>query len=360
MPRGSDVLDRSGKAAVPRRGAQGAVAATAQTRALAPHPMIGRACASFVATYLQGQARLSGGDFVDAVIRMAILDANARYDLAGQEADGRTRASSIHSIALSLGLPYETVRRRTRGLAAKALCSIVAGGVLITDEQRTPAPFERLDHLACEAICQLYANLREVYDPFQTSERPGAASNASKAPVRQVSNAARAYVLRYLESAEQVTGSLLDGIVFVFTVFSNVENLLTPSSPDFRSAAKGNVVGDALRRRVAAYALARNMGLPSETVRRRLKGLTARGLVVGDAGGYYVPAAVLTSPPLMAHRDRNLASLQRLSIELQRVGFGGSGDSWKRGGSFVHALQVTSKAVTNPPADRLFNSRLAS
>lgn len=301
---------------------------------LTPHPAIGRASAAFVAEFVRDASAVCGGSIVDTVLCMALLDGNLRYvptergpscwsDAADPEAlDDLRRPSSIHSIATSLSLPFETVRRRIRGLAERGMCVFVPGGVLIDT-----AHFARQDTLPL--IDKIHAGVRALYvvitqhapsfDPLgvDVGEPPPSRDQAAS---WIVSRAALSYVLRYMESAERVAGSLLDGAIFMAVFNHNVAGYVARARAPGAPAMGADILDDDLRDRIPAFAVARAMGLSAETVRRRINILLARGLLVRDDRGVYVPGSVLASPPMRAHRDRNIASLQRLFGELQRAG----------------------------------------
>lgn len=295
-----------------------------------PHPAVSRAAAVFVRNFLQDAATASGGDFIDAMIRMAITDANIRH-LISDDAESRRfarfdqgvpdelrRPVSIHGVSTSLGMPFETVRRRVRRLTEADLCKLLPSGLIVTQEQLATEATRALYDSTYRGVAELHASISQ-YPPFadvrDTDGLP--ALDLSAPPVRIVGRPALAYVLRYLESAAPVAGGMLDGIVFLFVSAANIQHLAAEGEPD---GAPYEVVDDALRQRVAVFALSRTMGLPAETVRRRVSALIARGLCKRDHMGVYVPGDVLLSPPLVAHRASNLVSLQRLFAELRRAG----------------------------------------
>lgn len=301
---------------------------------LSPHPAIGRASAAFVSEFVRDASAVCGGNIVDTVLCMALLDGNLRDVPTDRGASCRSsptgpngpgdlrRPSSIHSIATSLALPFETVRRRIRGLAERGLCVFVPGGVVLDDTQ-----FARQDVLML--IDKIHASVRALYavtaqhsPPFDLLGPDGEALDPvpDEAAGWIVSRAALSYVLRYLESAEQVAGSLLDGAIFMAVFNHNVAGYVARARAPGAPAMGSEILDDDLRDRIPAFAVARAMGLSAETVRRRISILLARGLMVRDDRGVYVPGVVLASPPVRAHRDRNIASLQRLFGDLQRAG----------------------------------------
>lgn len=301
---------------------------------LSPHPAIGRASAAFVSEFVRDASAVCGGNIVDTVLCMALLEGNlrdvpidggasCRSSATGPNGPGDLRRpSSIHSIATSLALPFETVRRRIRGLAERGLCVFVPGGVVLDDTQ-----FARQDVLAL--IDKIHAGVRALYavttqhsPTFDPLARDGEGLDLvpDEAAGWIVSRAALSYLLRYLESAERVAGSLLDGAIFMAVFNHNVAGYVARARAPGAPAMGADILDDDLRDRIPAFAVARAMGLSAETVRRRISILLARGLLVRDDRGVYVPGAVLASPPVRAHRDRNIASLQRLFGDLQRAG----------------------------------------
>lgn len=305
----------------------------ASSHDLVAHPAVGRLCANFTAGVIERVTKVTGGDFVDAVIRMAILDANTRHIWTDEVANRRfagfeeglpddlRRAVSIHSISNSLSLPFETVRRRVRSLSDQGMCSLVKRGVMITRDQVSDDAMRSLSEWIYDAARQLYLDLRSLqpqFDPFREAGNALAPMDPCPAPVRMVSRAGLAHVLRYIEAAKDIAGNLRDSIILLFVFVANVEHELRGFGGG--GAAPDTIMDDARRKRIPVFALARSMGLVPETARRRINILVAQGLCVRDERGVIVPAAVLASPRMIAHRDRNLASVQRMFAELRRAG----------------------------------------
>src|SRR5665213_1096449 len=97
-----------------------------------------------MAYLLDAIAVFRGGEhLLDALLTSAISQANVapitrQADLqvtyAAPEApppDDMRRPVSINALATSLGLPFETVRRRVRGLLDRGTCESVGGGVIV-------------------------------------------------------------------------------------------------------------------------------------------------------------------------------------------------------------------------------------
>lgn len=95
---------------------------------------------------LQGLAAMQPGeDLLTVLIHRVILIANLAHldvdparqqfaTLAAAPADGVRRPVSVRAIAASMGLPFETVRRRTRRLIEAGACRQVRGGLIVPAE----------------------------------------------------------------------------------------------------------------------------------------------------------------------------------------------------------------------------------
>ncbi|MDP3869730.1 DeoR family transcriptional regulator [Phenylobacterium sp.] len=77
---------------------------------------------------------------------------------------------------------------------------------------------------------------------------------------------------------------------------------------------------DELRRPVTGVALAATLGIPNETVRRKVKGLIEQGLLVRVDGGLIVPTQVMASEKMTRLTRASFLNLRRLFIQLRRIG----------------------------------------
>ncbi len=193
------------------------------------------------------------------------------------------------------------------------LCSVGPGGVVVTERQLTNEAVRALSTHIYELVCALCLQLRPYVSHLWSPRGARMALHLDLRPERVVSRATVTYILRYLESAELLAGSFLDGVVFLSIIAANVEHRV--------GQATGEALDDESRRRTPVLALARNMGLPPETVRRRVHALIARDLCARDGDGVFVPTAVLKSPAIKAEMERNRANLQRFLVDLDRAGF---------------------------------------
>jgi len=106
-------------------------------------------------------------DLMLTVVYLAVLSANIQHiptdsdqarrygGLDAAVPDSERRPISAHSVALSLGIPYETARRYIGRLIAESRCVRMKGGVIIPDKVAN-------SDLGKDQIRQFYAALRRL------------------------------------------------------------------------------------------------------------------------------------------------------------------------------------------------------
>lgn len=237
----------------------------------------------------------------DTILLLAILQANVAQITADRELQARygaldalpedelRRPISVSALAASLGLPFETVRRRLGRLAKAGLCQAtergyrVPGGVLRLPRfadapQLVQGSVETLARDLARAGCQ--PPMRVVVDP----PRP-----------RIAARLATDYFLRMLSLMVERTADPVDGFLLL-------------------------ALFDAEPRPASAAAVARRFGLTHETTRRRLWALRARGLCARARGGWILPPASLAALRFEAAAEENLAHLRLMYSGLTRLG----------------------------------------
>ncbi|MET0275003.1 MAG: hypothetical protein ABW360_18605 [Phenylobacterium sp.] len=283
--------------------------------------------------YVTDTIALARGErhLLEALLASAIVQANT--DVVSRQADlqvayagaddivpdAMRRPVSINALATSLGLPFETVRRRVRSLVAQQIAVVVEGGLVVPS-----AALSRPDYLM--AAFASYERLRRLYRDLlalgllEDLPPPSVDLRDGVVPLRTVARLATDYVLRFVELLMAQFGEVQDSLLFVSIVRWNTEAL----GPELRGGP-GDLAEDfppdLMRQPVTAAALARHIGLPAETVRRRVAALEARGLCRSDGRrGFIVPAAVLARPEVLAVMEDNWRNLRRLFTGLAQLG----------------------------------------
>lgn len=121
------------------------------------------------------------------------------------------------------------------------------------------------------------------------------------------------YLLRAVGAANRhLDGDLTRGAVFMGVIQANIR-LLAPGP-------ETDGLDPPCRRPVSGGALAAMLGIPAETVRRKVKTLIEEGYLVRVHGGLTVPAEVLLRPEISRLVRANYLNLRRLFRQLQKIG----------------------------------------
>ena len=270
-------------------------------------------------------------DVTDTLLRAALIHANVapvmrdaelqrRYATLDQDVpEDLRRPASVNALASSLNMPFETVRRRLAAMTEAGICISTPAGVIVSGAATNAPPYRR----ACEVQ---YAMLQVFYARLRTAGAVGPppppthALAGAEPPYRLAGRVTTEYVLRFTEPLRIHVPDVVSGLALLELIHANTEGL-----PDDEGGGDGagpeGFVDDARRRPVTATELAARLGLPGETLRRRVAQLRERGLVrsVGRAG-CIVPSEALARPPFVQFMLDNRVHLSRLFACLGELG----------------------------------------
>lgn len=312
--------------------------AASQARVWADDPMGRlRVTSRLTAAYLLDTvAIVRGGEghVLDTLLASAIIQANVaeisqhadlQVHYAESDAlptDEARRPVSMNALATSLGVPFETVRRRVSAMVKSGHCAFVDGGVIVPTEVLSRPKYYGEAFRAYERLRRFYYELRDL-GLLPELPPPSVDLAGGTFPVRAVSRLAGAYVLRIVEMMGSVgtlaEGDLVDTLILLEVFRSNVEHL-PPEQRGGEGFETGDMIRNEQRRPVAVSVLARRVGLPLETVRRRASALAARGACRRVRGGLILPAEVLANSLLHRSLAGNATNLARLFGSLSRLG----------------------------------------
>lgn len=266
------------------------------------------------------QANISraGGDLLQPLVFAAIVQANQamlrhdpevqrRYGDSGEAIpDELRRPISVNAVAQSLRLPFETVRRKVRGLIAAELCVATSSGVYVPR-----SAIVSQDHAATQAARMTrLARFQEalvaggVLCPDETAPQA-----LTPELMRSVNRAISEYMLRTCDRAIELAGGVVDGFVLVGLSLVSADGVLEAH------AAGERVAPQPASMRAVAYRL----GMPHETVRRRLLALQDTGLARRRGRGW-IPAAPKTQRPrLVRLAIENEHDVRRLFARLREL-----------------------------------------
>lgn len=267
------------------------------------------------------------GDVVKAIVFLAVIQANVRHiDAAAGELAGWTeldnpppdnlrRPISAGAVAVSLGLPKETARRKIRELVSDRFCALAPGGVIVPRRV-----FLRGGNV--EGLKRNAARVRAMFTALSAQDVAAARGYVlatGEARLRQLGRISSDFALRAATTLRSLfDGELLAGLIFLAINVANVRHL--NEAGDGRYAATDDLPPDKERRPISALALSRELGVPAETVRRHVRQLEADGFCLAVKGGLVVPNAVLTQPKFTAAVEAGARHLSWLMAELARVG----------------------------------------
>lgn len=279
-----------------------------------------------------GRAR-GGLDFTDALI-LTVLVQSKSAALAGDVALQHAYASfeapppsslrrpiSVNGMAASLGLPFETVRRRVRRLAERGICEILPDGVRLSDAHLRSVAHRRALERSYGLTRELYERLKraDCLPPTARQAPAHLALAAEPPPLRLVARTVAAYLLRTMERVLPNFESPAHGFVVMAIVRTNTRGIpdemrgLDAMTPDAH-------IPDQLRRPARVSEVADLLGLPYETVRRHIAVLVADGRCRKAPGGIVVPIETLMRDNVLNAFGGNLANLNRMMGALAETG----------------------------------------
>ena len=247
----------------------------------------------------------------DALLVMAINQANiapltrettARIhygDLENPAPDAERRPVSISAIAVSLGLSFETVRRRIKHLETLGVCAVMGHGVIVPETfLASPAYLQSV----VDAHVRLRVFYRELRDAGLLGPLPRSAFAVGEVvPVRAAARLLSDYILREAEHLMRVAGDVVSAVVLLGVLVNSTE---PPAGT----------------RATLIALLAQRLGIPAETVRRHAMHLVEHGLCVRVPGGLLVTEEIQSRPGSLAVLRENTANVQRLFAGLAERG----------------------------------------
>lgn len=249
---------------------------------------------------------VAGLDPLDALLVLAINQANiapltrdhdarARYgQLDAPAPDSERRPVSINAVAGSLGLPFETVRRRIRKLAGQDVCRLARDGVVVPAAFLASPDYVQSVLTGHERLRQFYLELRA--QGFAQGLPPASYPLEGSIPVRAAARLLSDYVLRTTEGLMRLAPNVISLLILVALLQTALR----------RESGEAGVAPQSIN------ALGRILRLPSETVRRHVGQLLDSGHGLRVSSGVLIPASVLAQPDLRQLLADNAVNVHRL------------------------------------------------
>lgn len=248
---------------------------------------------------------------LDALLILAINQANiapltrdpaarARYgQLDAPAPDDERRPVSINAIAGSLGIPFETVRRRIKRLDGEGVCALSSEGVVVPAEFLVSPIYLQSVLAGHERLRRFYLDLRKAGLlsplPAPNYDLEGAV------PVRAAARLLSDYILRASEGLMRVGGNVISTIILVALLATSLDDESGARLPSMR-------------------ALTDLVKMPGETVRRHLAQIIEAGFCARAPDGLVTPPESLAGPAFSRLFADNAIAVQRLMAGLAERG----------------------------------------
>jgi hypothetical protein len=275
------------------------------------------------------EAARNGGSILDVLILTVVVEANLaplasdpelqrRYtDLASPPPDALRRPVNVSAVAASMELPYETVRRRLVRLAELGECEIGRKGVVVPTARLSSPDYARIAIARYERTRRLHGDLLEagaLQDPASRRDLRGEAQEGGDPPVRLCNRLLSEYYLRTLNLLVRAAGDPVAALILLGVARANMAG----QPPEARPGEE--VPPDSAGKPARRLAVATQLGLPAETVRRRLIDLERRGYCRTVHGGVVVDASAVLRLEALAVFQENQANLERFFARLGESG----------------------------------------
>lgn len=209
--------------------------------------------------------------------------------------------SSTHALSISMGVPIETLRRQRLQLSSAGLLD---GGVGCSEEERRQAlAAEKLS--AVRGIISMARELERIgfdtdgFAGLPAAELP-ASSCSSQVALDATIKAADELLLRAIEVAIPIHGSLAPALVYVGVLTANADPITRDPELAWRYRSADTPPPDDVRQAVSAAEVARRVGLPLSTARRHLENMVRLGRCQKIGSRYLLSMDFMQRPEVLS------------------------------------------------------------
>lgn len=199
-------------------------------------------------------------------------------------------------------------------MAERGLCVAAPGGVIAPRGVLTRPAFASAADARYERLRRFYLDLAEAdaLPAFELTATPRKV--VPHRPVRAANRLLAEYVLRCADSMIARLGDPLNSLIVLELTLANTEHLT-------RAEQEAEIpIPDVLRRPIGVERFAARLGVPPETLRRRILALEADGFCRRTTKGVVTLRVAGSKPGVVAFVGENIAHVQRLFAQLHRHG----------------------------------------
>jgi hypothetical protein len=220
-------------------------------------------------------------------------------------------AVPLAAMAQASGLSYETARRRAARLRIGGLMQQHHDGFVV-------APAVTMRGPGADAVRDDRAALLSMLGTMESQGlRIAAAVRAAhEAEPSRITRIDLDIATRWIEEVVAFDGGVVPAMIRLAIAHANTRHLLDDAALSLRYAHQHRPLPDEARHPTGPRAIARDTGLPFETVRRHVATMLAAGTVAHGNGGVILPARELMAERHVEHQRRLIAQFRRLVDEL--------------------------------------------
>jgi DNA-binding transcriptional regulator YhcF (GntR family) len=278
--------------------------------------IVTRASLDFIARTGRAIAMATDGDLPGGLALLALL---RHRKPAADTSGGEDNPIAVQSLARSLKIPPETMRRAMNRLIARGWCRRVpARGVVISDAALSSPELEALLESLRTDFIRMLVDLKSIGFDFDVMDR-ASEDNTELAPALQDLADGRSepapaadadgrfdrtildFILRFADSGLSAHGDdYVRSYVFIAIMSTNASPYTQDPDLAWRYATHDAPPPDEARRPVSLSELAQITGIPYETTRRYVGRIAAAGhcVRVGNKG-IVIPTAVTQDPEIL-------------------------------------------------------------
>ena len=254
-------------------------------------------------------------DIIESLIYLTVLSGSMRHLPLRDAVTGRwfavedaavlARPVSAAAVAQSLMIPHTTVRRRCAAMVVQDQLIRGRGGF----RPLLPIVARRYAQDGATHFKHVLESLSEAgYEPARLALAVGVAT----LPPGVIQRLINTFQLRTIELLVSLYGDVANAIVAGEITAANVQSITDDAELARRYAGEDELPPDELRQPIPVRELARRLGQPFETVRRRVAALVERELVFRCEQGVLVPAHVLSGPRITDYNRRSIGFLEQM------------------------------------------------
>ncbi len=236
-------------------------------------------------------------------------------DLEGDSGANMGRTISVYSLASSMSQPYETMRRHVNALVDMGLCVRLEGGVAATPDGLRLPHFAALMIETHDRFVRLIDDMAAL-DIAMPRSRPGVPYD-----LRVGVQIAVDMMLAAADTNRGTHEDIVELALFSSILCGNLARVAKDRALALKYRDQRELVPDELLDAMRISVLARVIGLPDTTVRRRVGTMVSEGKLIRKGSGVVISQAWMNDEACMATSLASYRNTRRLLERMATTGF---------------------------------------